>query len=42
METDFLLQAADEFYSKLEGQKIDLKALQQVCCHGDGAPELAL
>lgn len=23
-------QAVDEFYSKIEGQKIDLKALQQV------------
>ena len=33
LKTDFLLQAADEFYSKLEGQKIDLKALQQVCSH---------
>ncbi|KFZ63698.1 Nuclear export mediator factor Nemf, partial [Antrostomus carolinensis] len=29
LKTDFLLQAADEFYSKLEAQKIDLKALQQ-------------
>lgn len=34
-------KAVDEFYSKIEGQKIDLKALQQVwsqlvleCCDG--------
>lgn len=31
LQPDSLLQATDEFYSKLEGQKIDLKALQQVC-----------